>query len=300
MLEGTLFSIENAQYPDVELEIVVLNNSIDERVDRLAQSRSWSFPLTVISCPERGKSRALNAGLLATQSDLVVFLDDDVLVAPDYFEEVREGALRWPEASGYGGRILIEWPEGSKLPEEVIRYVSFAHASLDFLKEEGYFADRGNPVESNMAFWRSALPSSAPFDPETGPGAGRYRMGSGEPLFRAIRATGGKIVYLPKAMVRHRLREEQLTERWLAGRSFSYGRSLQHFGLSHHDISGQSRTSSLLSQYLLRVVRQVVMALRRKSSPRVWARVDRKLIEGILYERLFWSRKGSKAASYNR
>jgi len=277
----TLASLDAADLPAAEIEIVVIDNG--SRTPPRVMSR---HPLRILTSTPPGKNRALNLGIDETDGELVAFLDDDVTVARDYLTELAAGVMRWPEAAGYGGRIELDWPSTSRLPEEVIRYAgSYAYAS-HLLDVEGYY-DNGAPTGPNMAFWRDALPTPQAFDPDTGPASGAYRMGGGATLFNAIEERGGRMAHLPRVVVRHRLRHEQLTEEWLARRSFSFGRSIGFFGYDYRGLGGRAPLPALAAKWLVRAARQLVMRARGKNAPRIWARIDRKLIEGILYERLF-------------
>jgi glycosyltransferase involved in cell wall biosynthesis len=278
----TLASLDRADPPPAEVEIAVLDNGSAGLRD--VSSR---HPLRLLRSSPAGKNRALNLGIAETSGELVAFLDDDVTVASDYLVELAQGVQRWPTASGYGGRIELEWPSTTALPPEVIRYAgSYAYASHIHTESEGFY-DAGSPTGPNMAFWRKDLPTPQAFDPDTGPAEGAYRMGGGETLFRVIRERGGRMVHLPRVVVKHRLRAEQLTEDWLMRRSFSYGRSLGYFGHGFRDLSGRASLPALAAKWSVRVARQLAMFVKGKDAPRMWARIDRRLIEGILYERLF-------------
>lgn len=279
----TIASLDAADTPDVAVEIVVVDNG-----SATPPQIATRYPSRVLVSQTPGKNRALNLGIDATDGELIAFLDDDVTVARDYFRELVAGAQRWPDAAGYGGRIELEWPvAATALPPEVIRYAgSYAYASHTFLETEGYY-ESASPTGPNMAFWRDDLPKPQAFDPGTGPSTGAYRMGGGETLFRVIRERGGRMAHLPRVLVKHRLRGEQLTEEWLIRRSFSYGRSLGYFGHAFRDLSGRAPLRVLATKWAIRAARQLVMFAKRKEAPRIWARIDRRLIEGILYERLF-------------
>lgn len=207
-------------------------------------------------------------------------------VGPDYFLQLQAALSRWPDAAGFGGRVDLAWPEGAMLPDSpLLQYIEgFAYAR-HFGLEEAEYPVGTEPAEANMVFRRDWLAGSGTFDPGTGPHPGRYRMGSGAILFRRVREAKGRLIHLPQLVVRHHIRSEQLAPTWLQARAFSYGRSLAHHHLRHGQISGNDGLPSLALKWALRLAHEAVFALRRRAWPRMLARVDRKLIEGILAER---------------
>jgi hypothetical protein len=74
------------------------------------------------------------------------------------------------------------------------------------------------------------------FDPRFGPdGTDTYVTGSESLLNLELERAGERAVYLPRAVVHHRVRPEQLEPRWLYGRAFRFGRLKGHTaGLSTH------------------------------------------------------------------
>ncbi len=287
----TLQAIARARRPDRSFEVVVLDNALDTATREVVTDGHWPFAHRYVPCPERGKNRALNRGMAETNSELVVFLDDDVSPEEDYFLEVVAGADRWPRAVAFGGSVLSQWPGNvGDVHERVISYVEgYAFGSVNYDFGEGEFeADGprgGAPVGANLILRRSCISGDSPFDPETGPACGTYRMGGAEPLLRQLRSRGEQIVYLPRALVWHRIRPEQLSYDWISSRSISFGRSVNHFDGQFRGVSGSSPSWLLGGQWIARLAREAIMMGRGKEYPAMWARMERKIIEGVLYDR---------------
>jgi glycosyltransferase involved in cell wall biosynthesis len=281
----TLRCLDEAVAPRCALDIVVIDNANDQATRDVVRGNQWSKPVRLIDCQERGMSPAFNMGVASTSGELILFLNDDISVEKDHLIELLAGVERWPDAAAYGGQIKLAWPENTPPPRaEILDYIAgFAYVPLDYGAED-WIAQGLRPMEGNMAAWRTKLPDT-PFDLNAGPTPGKYRMGAGETLFRWLVERGERFIYLPKVVVDHHIRPEQMTIEWIARRSFSYGRELQNHGMKHRKISGAASTPALAAQWLVRVLRRVAMQLRGKDYPLVWARVDQSLIEGILYER---------------
>jgi glycosyltransferase involved in cell wall biosynthesis len=138
--------------------IVVDNASIDNTAESAAQAGA-----RVISCPTKGKGEAMRAGVEATDADVIVFLDGDLVgLTPDHVDALAE-----PILEGRAGMACGLFDRGpsknpiflSNLPiltgERSMKRELFM--SLDLDQIEGYkveaalnarCADLGLPVET--------------------------------------------------------------------------------------------------------------------------------------------------------
>ena len=83
---------------DAELEvIVVVDGSTDGTREELEQI-DLPFPFKVIEQANAGASRARNAGARAARGDVLLFLDDDMMCAPDIVEEHAKSYLTGADA----------------------------------------------------------------------------------------------------------------------------------------------------------------------------------------------------------
>jgi len=63
---------------------------------------------------------ARKRGMRESQGEVLVFVDDDNVLAPDYLEQVARIAKEWPRLGAWGGRIVLEYEDPSKkLPAEI-------------------------------------------------------------------------------------------------------------------------------------------------------------------------------------
>ncbi len=227
MLDGTLQSFTQLDAPGIAFEIIVADNAADDRVRSLVEGYRERLPIMYVPEPERGKNRAITAALKYACGSLLVFTDDDVIAAPDWLVQMWTGAARHPKASLFGGRILPSFPEGH---EAWLRQLDFHHW---FIRSAYVMADWdcGETEVSadriwgpNMAVRRSVFDAGLCFDLHIGPGESNYIMGSETEFLLRAQAAGYVGVYLPQALVHHRIREEQLSEKWLLERAFRMGR----------------------------------------------------------------------------
>ncbi|UMG92149.1 glycosyltransferase [Nocardioides sp. TF02-7] len=67
--------------------VVVDNASTDRTAEAALAASTPALPVRVVACPERGKGAAVRAGLLATDAELVAFMDADGATALDALDE---------------------------------------------------------------------------------------------------------------------------------------------------------------------------------------------------------------------
>ena len=114
-LANALNSVAASALPEgIGWEVLVVDNNGDQ-ARKVVESFRERFPgrFRYLLEPRPGKSHALNAGIRASQSDVLAFLDDDVTVEPAWLQNLT-AALQDEAWAGAGGRIVLDWP--SSLP----------------------------------------------------------------------------------------------------------------------------------------------------------------------------------------
>lgn len=171
----------------------------------------------------RGLSGARNTGVLAASGDVVAFLDDDAIAAPDWAARL-EGAYQTDDVIGVGGRVVPLWgaPRPRWLPEEFLWVLGCSY--------KGQPTDRAevrNAIGSNMSFRREVFTAVGGFDV----GMGRIGKDAGgcEETELSIRAAGirpaAKIVLEPSAVCHHLVTPDRVTRHYFRRRCRAEGRS---------------------------------------------------------------------------
>ncbi len=70
---------------------------------------SWHRAGRIIREDKLGLTWARVRGIRESSSDLVVFVDDDNLLAPDYLAEALKVAQQWPMIGAWGGEVALEF-----------------------------------------------------------------------------------------------------------------------------------------------------------------------------------------------
>ena len=153
---------------------------------------------------QAGTSRARNAGVSASSTELIAFTDDDCLPQPGWAAAL-EAAFTDPAVGVVTGRVLPD----REVPAPV---------SVEASTERRRFTE---PVGhgANCCLRRTALLAVGGFDEQLGPGA-PGRAGEDADLFRRVLAAGWQGAYEPDAVVLHRQWRGRTAS---VRRSFAYG-----------------------------------------------------------------------------
>src|SRR5437763_1886582 len=104
LLEWTLTEMLLLRIPEpVTWELLVVNNNSTDETESVIARFAGKLPIRGIFEARQGQSHARNRLVAEAAGELILWTDDDVLVAPDWMEQYVEAARRWPDASHFGG-----------------------------------------------------------------------------------------------------------------------------------------------------------------------------------------------------
>jgi GT2 family glycosyltransferase len=144
----------------------------------------------------RGAAAARNEGGSIAGQELLLFVDDDILVAPDWLGAMTRAA------DGEGGATLVS---GRVRYMATDREGGFAPALIDEELPKVFEGRIWNDMlfSGNMACARTIFEDLGPFDPRLGAGGTYHAAEDNDFGFRALEA-GYSIRYAPDALVYHR------------------------------------------------------------------------------------------------
>jgi len=194
LLVETIESILSGE--EVPAEIVIVDQS-DSANDALAARRhERGCEIQYMWTRSRGVSCARNAGASAARNDILVFTDDDVLVARTWFGAIVRALLAAGERAVVTGRVLAS-------DEGVVG--GFAPALVESESPEVYEGriQRDVVEAGNLAVLRSCVEDVGGFDVRLGPGTA-FPAGEDNDFGYRFLSAGYRIHYVPSAVVYHR------------------------------------------------------------------------------------------------
>lgn len=114
-------------YPN---EIIIVDGSVNLETKEMLERHAFeNLHYFLVSEKDRGLTRQRNYGIARAgkEMDIVCFLDDDVVLEPDYFEQLLKTYQVYPEALGVGGYINNETPWEKANENEVTKIDEFSY-----------------------------------------------------------------------------------------------------------------------------------------------------------------------------
>jgi glucosyl-dolichyl phosphate glucuronosyltransferase len=197
---------------------------IDHAPELLEQVRGlWPDLKIVANREKQGLSGARNTGVAEADGEIVAFLDDDAIAAPDWLQHLAR-AYADPRVLGAGGTVRPRWVEGEPawFPAEFDWVVGCTHSGMPRRLEPVR-----NLVGANMSFRRAPLVEVGGFSHDLGR-VGSLPVGC-EETDLSIRVhqrwPEAEILYDPDARVEHVVPAARGTVRYFVDRCRAEGRS---------------------------------------------------------------------------
>jgi putative methyltransferase (TIGR04325 family) len=273
----TLRSVLELDYPREDLEILVVDDSsTDDTADMVHElDRAAGGPaIRYIRGNDLEVTEARHIGARAADGELLLFIDDDVSLAPQWAKAYASAFATHDDMAAAGGPIRAVWE--APTPEWLIEFIDrkypytggeiqFGPLSL-FERRDGLVVDpRGYFFSANMAIRREVLFDVGGFNPDA---LGRVVLGDGEiGLASKLWARGLSVGYVPEAELHHHITPERMTVRYLRRRMSRQG-SVDAYTQFHPHVPGRL----VLSRHAVAGASRV--ALRGVKAAARWNRTD--------------------------
>jgi GT2 family glycosyltransferase len=251
LLDECLQHLARQRFLQGDEVLVVDNGSRDHTADVVKgyQSR-FPVPLRLLYEATPGKSHALARALAVASGDVLGFLDDDVNVAANWLEVVRQ-TMSDPAVALIGGRVVPRWD--ASVPRWM-RVAPTQHARLgaplgllDYPPEVVQLGRR-TALGGNMAVRREVFDAVGGFATHLGKLRGTLLSGEDHELTARVQRAGFRAIYAPEAVVHHWVPGERARVRYFV--SWFYWSGITNAILDANSPTPAGRTLHGLPLYL--------------------------------------------------
>lgn len=219
-LKRTLESVEAQTLPHELWECVVVDNNSTDPTPRTVAD----FGVRYVFESRQGLSFARNAGIEAARGDVIVIIDDDEWIEPQFLQAYSSFFEQHPDAAAAGGPIVAEYPDGR--PEWMSRWTERPIANpMYFGSNERKFPKGRIPGGGNMAIRRAALDRIGLFDTALGRTGTQLLGGEESDLFDRLAKAGLSVWYVPQAVMHHIIPARKTTPEYFRALALNTGRS---------------------------------------------------------------------------
>jgi GT2 family glycosyltransferase len=202
-------------------EIIVVSDHNPTLLERVR--RELPVAVVIANEQEQGLSGARNSGVGVARADIIAFLDDDAVAAPDWLEHLV-APYEDRRVIGVGGTVEPLWPGARPafMPPEFDWVVGCTYRGMPETTEPVR-----NLIGANMSLRRDVFQAVGGFRADVGR-VGTRPMGCEETelCIRARRCLpGAEIIFEPRARVCHRVTPERADLRYFRARCWAEGLS---------------------------------------------------------------------------
>lgn len=289
LLGKTLESLVNQTISNEYYEVLVIDNgSIDNTLGIVDSFKNRQKNIRYFYEPQPGLHNGRHKGFIEADSNLLVFIDDDIEAFPTWLQAILD-SFEDEEVVMVGGKCL---PKFETAPPEWLDAMWLSSAAGERILSCLSLIDLGDDTKSvdpnyifgcNFAIRRSVLHEAGGFHPDAMPqGMLRFRGDGETAVSAAIRRLGYKAVYNPRASIYHSVPKERMTYEYFYKRSFAQGVSDSYTEIR--------RTGGVLflssTRFFLKSIRErIACAVVRPSAviSEVWKTIRRGYWDGVAF-----------------
>lgn len=223
-LANAIEAVLAQECPIGSFEILVLDNGSTDKTAELVSARfgnGTKVPVRYVYEAKPGLSRARNRAVSETDSDYILFLDDDALAEPGWLSFLGAACHSAYDVVAVSGQVIPFYEAGrpSWMPPHY-EGIYGTQIAGDCLRRVSYSE---HPYGGNMIYRRSALLKAGAFREDLGYcGASLIPHEEKELLLRMEKA-GGVIMYEPRAIIRHLISPTRSTKKYVRRRIMAGG-----------------------------------------------------------------------------
>ena len=196
-----LGTLEHSAY-----EIILVDNNCTDNTRSEVDHFCNVFPQVTLRYfveTNQGLSHARNRGIRESKGDILVYVDDDATVNPEYLKTYADWFASHPETDAAGGPIIPHYETGSE-PKWMTYFIKrLLTGYLYFGDKVRPFPGDNYPGGGNAAYRASVFEKVGLYNVQLGRNGDSLTGGEEKDIFDKMKREGMQFVYLPNAILYH-------------------------------------------------------------------------------------------------
>lgn len=203
--------------------LVVDNNSTDNTKQIVKKYMLENSNLRLVSEPIQGLSHARNRAYKEARNKIIVYVDDDAVLGPDYLMCLENLFNEEKKVGAVGGPVSVGWLEPVPSWYEPGLDIWYNYLNLSLVRRVIKYPKIF--YGTNMAFFVSVLKQVNGFSPNLGRTKENLADSEEAEIILRIEKLGLKIFYDPELCVIHYITKDRLDKGYLRKKAQEHGRS---------------------------------------------------------------------------
>ena len=251
-IPGALNSLVNQTIAPSRYEIIIINNNSTDNTDAISKNFISANPGLNIKYfieTQKGLSAARNRGINESASELIIFIDDDADVTPNYLEIALSFFKNNPDISAFGGKIIPIYEEGRE-PQWLSKPLWGLVTRADWGSKVSIYPKGKRPYGCSMAFRKKVFKEIGSFNSDL-----LFRS-EDKYIFTRLAEYNKIFLYNPEFIVYHHIDSSRLTFESFKKMSLGIGRG------EHDRLIGSGFLKNILKvvEYIVKFLASFVIA----------------------------------------
>jgi GT2 family glycosyltransferase len=225
-LVKTLGNLRALELPKHGSELLIIDNASSDGTSELIGNRDnlrSDWPTRVVREMKLGLSNARNRAILEAAGEYIFFMDDDETPGPEWLTSY-ERAIVAHAPDALGGRIEVLFEDGERpawVTDDILGFLG----KLDHGGGERVLTDASTPIYGgNFGFRREIFARIGDFDARLGRLGTKNIGGEDTEIYRRMHGMGCTVVWVPDAVIYHRIQSDKLRRGYFIDLHFRQGR----------------------------------------------------------------------------
>jgi glucosyl-dolichyl phosphate glucuronosyltransferase len=207
---------------DLSVSVTVVDNNSPDATRETVETYKPKFGgrLQYVFEKKQGRSHALNAGINATDGELVGMIDDDEQVDRSWFRCIY-GIFSTTEVDFIGGPYLPHW--GAEAPAWLPRNDTAVLGIVSSGSQHAFGTSEAQLMGGNAVISRATLGKVGLFSTDLGRKGKRALADEDTDMYWRLLAAGARGMYVPDLIIYHYIHPDRLTKRYFRAWHFWRG-----------------------------------------------------------------------------